>query len=181
MIEIARLAPADLIAKDYHNIKLPPDVSSEVLFFSRTAASDPTSHRDILVFRSGVCVFWNIPDAECRQMLDRVRKYCDAPVSPQLIEWEELRYFLTTGDTFLDGEDICLHHSLSPDSKWSTDVLELPSASRFVFEKLAFSDALALSENENWSRYTFLSIGGFSQNWRTLHPSASFKCEYQHN
>uniref|UniRef100_A0A183TTX9 Metallophos domain-containing protein n=1 Tax=Schistocephalus solidus TaxID=70667 RepID=A0A183TTX9_SCHSO len=51
MIEIARLAPADLIAKDYHNIKLPPDVSSEVLFFSRTAASDPTSHRDILVFR----------------------------------------------------------------------------------------------------------------------------------
>ncbi|VDK77437.1 unnamed protein product [Dibothriocephalus latus] len=165
MIEIAKLTPADLMASNYHNINLPPDVSSEVRFFSRPALSDPTSRRDILVFRSGVCVFWNAPDAECRQMLDRIRKYCDAPVSSQLIEWEELRYFLTAGDTFLDGEDICLHHSPSVNIQQPDAAPEVPIADNLVFEKLAFSDALASSVKLALLETSFDSVALQMQPW----------------
>ncbi|BHF64313.1 hypothetical protein SprV_0200731500 [Sparganum proliferum] len=161
LIEIAGLTPTNILAYDYHNIELPPDVSSEVRFFSRPGLGDPTAHRDILVFRSGVCVFWNAPDAECRQMLASIRKYCDAPVSPELIEWEELRYFLTTGDTFLDGEDICLHHSLSMDNTQLNATID----SSAVFEKLAFSDALALSVKLSLLEASFDSVARQMQPW----------------
>nr|VZI48031.1 unnamed protein product [Spirometra erinaceieuropaei] len=161
LIEIAGLTPSNILASDYHNIELPPDVSSEVRFFSRPGLGDPTSHRDILIFRSGVCVFWNAPDAECRQMLDSIRKYCDAPVTSELIEWEELRYFLTTGDTFLDGEDICLHHSLSMDNTQPNATID----SSAVFEKLAFSDALALSVKLSLLEASFDSVALQMQPW----------------
>ncbi|GAA56218.1 required for meiotic nuclear division protein 1 homolog [Clonorchis sinensis] len=94
----------------YHSVRLPSDISHEVLLLSGNQASDPNAQSDVFIFQNGVIVFWNLPESEHKVFISRVRKYCREVVSESRIEREDLRYCFSDEHTRLVGEDIYLQN-----------------------------------------------------------------------
>ncbi|VUZ53850.1 unnamed protein product, partial [Hymenolepis diminuta] len=166
-INLAQLCLAvDYQAMGYRCLRLPPEVANEILFFTTPSdVHDPVSHRDILVFKTGVVVFWNVSDSESEEIINVFRNECNRPIALELIEFEELVYSFTSGPTMLDVEDIRLRAvPAKSDSKESQEVYE-KEIQRLVMEKIAFSDALAASVKLALLETSFDAVAVQMQPW----------------
>ncbi|KAM7538352.1 hypothetical protein Aperf_G00000059803 [Anoplocephala perfoliata] len=150
----------------YRCLRLPSEVVGEILFFTTPFdAHDPSSHRDILVFKTGVVVFWNVSEAESEELIGKFRNECIRPISPELVEFEELIYSFTSGPTVLDVEDIRLH-AVSPESSSEESHAAYEEAVQtLVMEKIAFSDALAASVKLSLLETSFDAVAVQMQPW----------------
>nr|CDS23491.1 required for meiotic nuclear division protein 1 [Echinococcus granulosus] len=158
----------------YRCLRLPPEVTNEILFLTTLFdVHDPTKHRDVLVFKTGVVVFWNVSESECEETITKIRKECNRPISPEAVEFEELIYSFTRqvclknffGPTRLDVEDIRLH-ALPPrsDANESQDAYE-KAVQTLAIEKIAFSDALASSVKLSLLENSFDAVAVQMQPW----------------
>nr|CDS33654.1 calcineurin phosphoesterase [Hymenolepis microstoma] len=156
----------DYQALGYRCLRLPPEVANEILFFTTPSdVHDPVSHRDILVFKTGVVVFWNVSDSESEDIINKLRSECNRPMALELMEFEELVYSFTSGPTVLDIEDIRFHAvPTKSDSKELQEVYE-KEVQRLVLEKIAFSDALAASVKLSLLESSFDAVAVQMQPW----------------
>ncbi|KAL5109875.1 Serine/threonine-protein phosphatase CPPED1 [Taenia crassiceps] len=166
-VNLAQLSSVfDYVAMGYRCLRLPPEVTNEILFFSTTFdAHDPIKHRDVLVFKTGVVVFWNVSSSESEEIIAKIRKECNGPIAPEAVEFEELIYSFTSGPTHLDVEDIRLH-ALPPrsDAVESQDAFE-QAVQTLAMEKIAFSDALASSVKLSLLETSFDAVAVQMQPW----------------
>ncbi|VDO07130.1 unnamed protein product [Rodentolepis nana] len=156
----------DYQALGYRCLRLSPEVANEILFFTTPSdVHDPVSHRDILVFKTGVVVFWNVSDSESEEIINKLRSECNRPLALELMEFEELVYSFTSGPTVLDIEDIRFRAvPAKSDSKELKEDYE-KEVQRLVLEKIAFSDALAASVKLSLLESSFDAVAVQMQPW----------------
>uniref|UniRef100_A0A5K3FBY4 DUF155 domain-containing protein n=1 Tax=Mesocestoides corti TaxID=53468 RepID=A0A5K3FBY4_MESCO len=168
-INIAQVSlTVDYQTMGYTALRLPPEVANEILFLTTPGdADDPRIHRDILVFKTGVIVFWNVSNSECEELVGKVRQQCNSPIAPNLVEFEELFYSFTSEPTYLDVEDIRLH---AIPSRQDATTAESPGGYEKLvhnqaLEKVAFSDALASSVKLSLLETSFDAVAVQMQPW----------------
>uniref|UniRef100_A0A915EVC7 Calcineurin-like phosphoesterase domain-containing protein n=1 Tax=Echinococcus canadensis TaxID=519352 RepID=A0A915EVC7_9CEST len=145
----------DYVAMGYRCLRLPPEVTNEILFLSTLFdVNDPTKHRDILVFKTGVVVFWNVSESECEETITKIRKECNRPISPEAVEFEELIYSFTrqvgavvAAPLDLDGPPI-----MTPLGRVIYSSYHLPMAVTVTFARCQLTEGLRGWRRERGSR-----------------------------
>lgn len=117
--------------KLYHKEPLPTDVEDAI--YTKAVYEVDRHCREVFFFREGVVVFWDMSPLERKEILQQVRKFCDAPyeLSLTMSENESLNFCYTDNPyTRINGYEIQLS-SGTPEAH--------------VLEKYAFSNSLGLS------------------------------------
>ncbi|VDM30245.1 unnamed protein product [Hydatigera taeniaeformis] len=96
-INLSQVSSAfDYVAMGYRCLRLPPEVTNEILFFTTSFdVHDPVKHRDVLVFKIGVVVLWNVSKSESEEIIAKIREECNRPIALEAVEFEELVYSFT--------------------------------------------------------------------------------------
>ena len=115
--------------KLYKKIPLPSDVEDAI--HVKAVYEVDRGCREVFFFREGAVIFWNMSFLERKEILQRVRKFCDTPYDFALTlkENESLNFCYTANSqTSIQGYEI-----------------QFGMSDAYVLEKYAFSNALGLS------------------------------------